>query len=143
MIIFDIMSYFRYIDNGEGPTKLFIGGVHGDEGKDVLPFLIGDDSGGHSVDFRQIAETARIGTALVRQDGVHFFVELKFHRRESLSFGHSRIFMGRQKNKKCAAPMELHTEKRMAPFVATQIQYSRQSVQNRACIFTEAKMHAC
>ena len=33
------MSYFRYIDNGEGPTKLFIGGVHGDEGKDVLPLI--------------------------------------------------------------------------------------------------------
>ena len=39
MIILDIMSYFRYIDNGEGPTKLFIGGVHGDEGKDVLPLI--------------------------------------------------------------------------------------------------------
>ena len=39
MIIFDIMSYFHYIDNGEGPTKLFIGGVHGDEGKDVLPLI--------------------------------------------------------------------------------------------------------
>ena len=26
------MSYFRYIDNGEGPTKLFIGGLHGNEG---------------------------------------------------------------------------------------------------------------
>ena len=33
------MSYFRYIDNGEGPTKLFIGGVHGDEGKHVLPLI--------------------------------------------------------------------------------------------------------
>ena len=33
------MSYFRYIDNGEGPTKLFIGGVHGDEGKDVLQLI--------------------------------------------------------------------------------------------------------
>ena len=33
------MSYFRYIDNGEGPLKLFIGGVHGDEGKDVLPLI--------------------------------------------------------------------------------------------------------
>ena len=33
------MSYFRYIDNGEGPTKLFIGGVHGDEGRDVLPLI--------------------------------------------------------------------------------------------------------
>ena len=33
------MSYFRYIDNGEGPTKLFIGGVHGNEGKDVLPLI--------------------------------------------------------------------------------------------------------
>ena len=33
------MSYFRYIDNGEGPTKLFIGGVHGYEGKDVLPLI--------------------------------------------------------------------------------------------------------
>lgn len=26
------MSYFRYIDNGDGPVKLFIGGVHGNEG---------------------------------------------------------------------------------------------------------------
>ena len=33
------MSYFRYIDNGKGPTKLFIGGVHGDEGRDVLPLI--------------------------------------------------------------------------------------------------------
>lgn len=33
------MSYFRYIDNGEGPTKLFIGGVHGNEGKHVLPLI--------------------------------------------------------------------------------------------------------
>lgn len=33
------MSYFRYIDNGKGPMKLFIGGVHGDEGKDVLPLM--------------------------------------------------------------------------------------------------------
>jgi hypothetical protein len=33
------MSYFRYIDNGEGPTKLFIGGVHGNEGKTSLKFI--------------------------------------------------------------------------------------------------------
>lgn len=33
------MSYFRYIDNGEGPTKLFIGGVHGNEGVTSLEFL--------------------------------------------------------------------------------------------------------
>ena len=33
------MSYFRYIDNGEGPTKLFIGGVHGNEGSTSLKFL--------------------------------------------------------------------------------------------------------
>jgi hypothetical protein len=33
------MSYFRYIDNGEGPTKLFIGGVHGNEGVTSLRFL--------------------------------------------------------------------------------------------------------
>jgi hypothetical protein len=33
------MSYFRYIDNGEGPTKLFIGGVHGNEGLTSLRFL--------------------------------------------------------------------------------------------------------
>ncbi len=35
----DNMSYFRYVDNGEGPTKLFIGGVHGNEGKTSLNFL--------------------------------------------------------------------------------------------------------
>ena len=33
------MSYFRYIDNGTGPTKLFIGGVHGNEGLTSLKFL--------------------------------------------------------------------------------------------------------
>jgi hypothetical protein len=33
------MSYFRYIDNGEGPTKLFIGGVHGNEGVTSLKFI--------------------------------------------------------------------------------------------------------
>lgn len=33
------MSYFRYIDNGEGPTKLFIGGVHGNEGVTSMKFL--------------------------------------------------------------------------------------------------------
>lgn len=33
------MSYFRYIDNGKGPTKLFIGGVHGNEGQTSLKFL--------------------------------------------------------------------------------------------------------
>ncbi|MBQ2653807.1 MAG: DUF2119 domain-containing protein [Methanobrevibacter sp.] len=33
------MSYFRYIDNGEGPTKLFIGGIHGNEGVTSLRFI--------------------------------------------------------------------------------------------------------
>ena len=33
------MSYFRYIDNGNGPTKLFIGGVHGNEGVTSLKFI--------------------------------------------------------------------------------------------------------
>ena len=33
------MSYFRYIDNGDGPVKLFIGGVHGNEGYTSLKFL--------------------------------------------------------------------------------------------------------
>ena len=33
------MSYFRYIDNGSGPTKLFIGGVHGNEGVTSLKFI--------------------------------------------------------------------------------------------------------
>lgn len=33
------MSYFRYIDNGEGPVKLFIGGVHGNEGLTSLRFI--------------------------------------------------------------------------------------------------------
>ena len=35
------MSYFRDIDNGEGPTKLFIGGVHGNEGATSIKFLEG------------------------------------------------------------------------------------------------------
>lgn len=33
------MSYFKYIDNGEGPVKLFIGGVHGNEGKTSIKFI--------------------------------------------------------------------------------------------------------
>ena len=33
------MSYFRYIDNGEGPIKLFLGGVHGNEGKTSIKFI--------------------------------------------------------------------------------------------------------
>ena len=33
------MSYFRYIDNGDGPVKLFIGAVHGNEGYTSLKFL--------------------------------------------------------------------------------------------------------
>ena len=33
------MFFFRYIDNGDGPTKLFIGGVHGNEGVTSLKFL--------------------------------------------------------------------------------------------------------
>ena len=33
------MSYFRYINNGKGPTKLFIGGVHGNEGVTSLKFI--------------------------------------------------------------------------------------------------------
>lgn len=33
------MSYFRYIDNGDGPIKLFIGGVHGNEGATSLRFI--------------------------------------------------------------------------------------------------------
>ena len=33
------MSYFRYIDNGDGPTKLFIGGVHGNVGVTSLRFI--------------------------------------------------------------------------------------------------------
>ena len=33
------MSYFRYVDNGKGPTKLFIGGLHGKEGKTSIKFI--------------------------------------------------------------------------------------------------------
>ena len=33
------MSFFRYIDNGSGPTKLFIGGVHGNEGVTSIRFI--------------------------------------------------------------------------------------------------------
>lgn len=33
------MSYFRYVDNGNGPTKLFLGGVHGNEGKTSIKFI--------------------------------------------------------------------------------------------------------
>ena len=33
------MDYFKHIDNGEGPTKLFIGGVHGNEGKTAIKLI--------------------------------------------------------------------------------------------------------
>ena len=33
------MTYFRHINNGKGPTKLIIGGVHGDEGKTTIELL--------------------------------------------------------------------------------------------------------
>ena len=33
------MSYFKYIDNGRGPTKLFLGGVHCNEGKTSIKFI--------------------------------------------------------------------------------------------------------
>lgn len=33
------MSYFQYIDNGKGPVKLFLGGVHGNEGKTSIRFI--------------------------------------------------------------------------------------------------------
>ena len=65
MIILDIMSYFRYIDNGEGPTKLFIGGVHGDEGKDVLPlikFLSNDDFSSGQIYIYNFDKTPYIST---------------------------------------------------------------------------------
>ena len=59
------MSYFRYIDNGEGPTKLFIGGVHGDEGKDVLPlikFLSNDDFSSGQIYIYNFDKTPYIST---------------------------------------------------------------------------------
>jgi len=33
------MSYVRLIDRGDGPTKLFVGGVHGNEGETTIKFL--------------------------------------------------------------------------------------------------------
>ncbi|MCF0226225.1 MAG: DUF2119 domain-containing protein [Methanobrevibacter sp.] len=33
------MVYFRHIDNGEGSIKLFVGGLHGNEGKTSIKFL--------------------------------------------------------------------------------------------------------
>lgn len=33
------MSYFRFIDKGKGPTKLFVGGIHGHEGETTIDFF--------------------------------------------------------------------------------------------------------
>ena len=33
------MSYFKYVDNGKGPVKLFLGGLHGNEGKTSIRFI--------------------------------------------------------------------------------------------------------
>ena len=33
------MSYFRFIDKGKGPTKLFVGGIHGNEGETTIDFF--------------------------------------------------------------------------------------------------------
>ena len=30
------MSYYRHINNGKGPTKLIIGGIHGNEGRTTI-----------------------------------------------------------------------------------------------------------
>ena len=38
--------------------------------------------------------------------------------------------------------MKLHTEKRIAPFVATQIQSHAKAYESRACIFTKVKTQA-
>ena len=49
------MSYFRYIDNGEGPTKLFVGGVHGNEGLTSIRFMkrIKEEDLGYYLPLRQ------------------------------------------------------------------------------------------
>ena len=33
------MSYYRFIDKGKGPTKLFVGGIHGQESKTTINFF--------------------------------------------------------------------------------------------------------
>lgn len=33
------MSYYRFIDKGEGPTKLFVGGIHAHEGETTIDFF--------------------------------------------------------------------------------------------------------
>lgn len=33
------MVYFKHVNNGEGPTKLIIGGVHGNEGKTTIELI--------------------------------------------------------------------------------------------------------
>jgi hypothetical protein len=33
------MSFYRFIDKGKGPTKLFVGGIHGHEGETTINFL--------------------------------------------------------------------------------------------------------
>ncbi|MBZ9571376.1 DUF2119 domain-containing protein [Methanobrevibacter sp. TMH8] len=33
------MSYFRFINKGKGPTKLFVGGIHGNEGETTIDFF--------------------------------------------------------------------------------------------------------
>ncbi len=33
------MAYFKHVDNGEGPTKLIIGGVHGNEGETTIELI--------------------------------------------------------------------------------------------------------
>jgi len=33
------MSHYRFIDKGKGPTKLFVGGIHGNEGETTIDFF--------------------------------------------------------------------------------------------------------
>ncbi|WP_157078738.1 DUF2119 family protein [Methanobrevibacter filiformis] len=33
------MTYFNYINNGKGPTKLFVGGLHGKEGLTTIKLI--------------------------------------------------------------------------------------------------------
>lgn len=59
------MAYFKHIDNGEGPTKLIIGGVHGNEGKttiELIKLLKNEDFGMGQIYIYNFEKTPYIST---------------------------------------------------------------------------------
>lgn len=59
------MSYYRHINNGKGPTKLIIGGIHGNEGRttiNLIKLLKKEDFGPGQIYIYNLDDTPYIST---------------------------------------------------------------------------------